>query len=41
MDGTAEEGQWRVPFPLGETVGRAELASGDWLFNETSQEITW
>ncbi|MGD8997929.1 MAG: DUF362 domain-containing protein [Anaerolineae bacterium] len=41
MDGTAEEGQWRVPFPLGETVGRAELASGDWLFNETRQEITW
>jgi hypothetical protein len=40
-EGTSEEGQWRAPFPLGEAVRRAELVSGDWLFNESRQEITW
>lgn len=39
--GTSEEGQWRVPFPLGDAVRRAELAVGDRLFNETTQEIIW
>jgi hypothetical protein len=39
--GTSPEGRWHTPFPLGATVRHATVLTGDELFNETAQEITW
>jgi uncharacterized protein (DUF362 family) len=39
--GTSLEGWWHTPFPLGATVRQVTLLTGDELFNEMSQEITW
>ncbi len=40
-EGTAVEGQWRAPFPLGDTVRQATILAGDELFNETMIEVSW
>lgn len=40
-EGSAQEGQWYTPFPLGATVRQARILTGDELFNETAQEIAW
>lgn len=40
-EGNSVAGQWHVPFPLGATVRQATILTGDELFNEMAQEITW
>lgn len=40
-EGNSLEAQWCIPFPLGATVRQAAILTGDELFNEMAQEITW
>jgi uncharacterized protein (DUF362 family) len=40
-EGSAQDGRWYTPFPLGATVRKGRVLAGDELFNETAQEIAW
>jgi hypothetical protein len=41
VSGTAQDGVWSVAFPLGAVVREGELTTGDVLFNESSEVVSW
>ena len=40
-DGSAFEGHWSTPFPLGSAAERASILTGDELFNEGPYKSIW